>query len=35
MKAGFEIIKTLTKEEQEKEFGISEYAENVLMIKNL
>ncbi|MBU2511964.1 GNAT family N-acetyltransferase [bacterium] len=35
MKTGFEIIKTLTKEEQEKEFGIAEYNENILMIKSL
>jgi len=35
IKAGFETIKTLTKEEQEKEFGIAEYSINVLMIKRL
>jgi diamine N-acetyltransferase len=34
-KAGFEVIKTLTKEEQEKEFGLAEYDDNVLMIKRL
>ena len=35
MKAGFGIIKTLTKEEQEDEFGLAEYAVNVLMMKSL
>ncbi len=34
-KAGFEYVKTMDKREQEKEFGISEYNDNVLMIKNL
>ena len=34
-KAGFEVIKTLNKEEQEKEFGLSEYDDNILMTKNL
>ncbi len=32
-KAGFKIIKTLTKEEQINEFGLSEYTLNVMMIK--
>jgi len=35
MKAGFDIIKTLTKEEQEEEFGLAENDVNVLMIKSL
>jgi len=35
MKAGFVAIKTLSKKEQEKEFGLSEYSVNVLMIKSL
>lgn len=34
-KAGFEYVKTLDKKEQENEFGLSEYDDNVLMIKNL
>lgn len=34
-KAGFNYIKIMNKEEQEKEFGLSEYDDNVLMIKNL
>lgn len=34
-KAGFESIKTLDKNEQENEFGLSEYDDNVLMIKRL
>ncbi len=34
-KAGFEYVKTLSKEEQEKEFGLSEYDDNILMIKKL
>ena len=34
-KAGFEYIKTMTREEQEKEFGLSEYDDNILMIKKL
>lgn len=34
-KAGFKTIKNLNREEQEKEFGLSEYTVNVLMIKNL
>jgi len=34
-KAGFEYVKILDKEEQVKEFGLSEYDDNVLMIKNL
>ena len=33
-KAGFEVIKTLSREEQEQEFGLAEYTENVLMIKS-
>lgn len=34
-KAGFEYIKTMDKQEQEKEFGLSEYDDNVLMVKQL
>lgn len=34
-KAGFEYIKIMNKEEQEKEFGLSECDDNVLMIKSL
>jgi len=34
-KAGFEYVKTLSKEEQKKEFGLSEYDDNILMIKRL
>ena len=34
-KAGFEYVKTLNKEEQEKEFGQAEYDDNVLMKKRL
>jgi diamine N-acetyltransferase len=34
-KAGFEYVKTMDKKEQEKEFGLSEYDDNVLMIKRL
>ena len=34
-KAGFEYIKTIDKKEQEKEFGLSEYDDNILMIKRL
>jgi len=32
-KAGFEYVKTMDKKEQEKEFGLSEYNDNILMIK--
>jgi diamine N-acetyltransferase len=35
MKAGFETIKALPPKEQEKEFGISEYSLNALMVKSL
>ncbi|MEW6054795.1 MAG: GNAT family N-acetyltransferase [Nitrospirota bacterium] len=34
-KAGFEYVKTMAKKEQEKEFGLSEYNDNLLMIKRL
>lgn len=34
-KAGFETVKVMDKKEQEKEFGLSEYDENVFMIKKL
>jgi RimJ/RimL family protein N-acetyltransferase len=34
-KAGFECVKTMNKEEQEKEFGLSEYDDNILMVKSL
>lgn len=34
-KAGFEYIKTMDKKEQEKEFGFSEYDDNILMIKKI
>lgn len=34
-RAGFKYIKNLTKEEQEELFGVSEYDDNVLMIKRL
>ena len=34
-KAGFVFIKILNKKEQEDEFGISEYYDNVLMIKKM
>lgn len=34
-KAGFEYVKILNKEEQKKEFGLSEYDDNILMIKRL
>ena len=33
--AGFEYVKTITKEEQKKEFGKSEFDDNVIMIKKL
>jgi len=35
LKAGFECVKIMNKQEQEKEFGYSEYDDNVLMIKRL
>ena len=34
-KAGFEYVKIINKEEQEKEFGKSEYDDNIMMIKTL
>ena len=34
-KAGFKIVKTMDKKEQEKELGLSEYDDNVLMIKRI
>jgi len=34
-KAGFEYVKTMDKKEQETEFGLSEYGDNILMIKRL
>ena len=34
-KAGFKYVKTMDKKEQEKEFGLSEYNDNILMIKRL
>lgn len=34
-KAGFEYVSTMSKEEQEKEFGQSEYDDNIRMIKRL
>ena len=34
-KAGFEYVKNLNKKEQKKEFGLSEYDDNILMIKKL
>lgn len=34
-KAGFEYVKTLSKEEQIKEFGVSECDDNILMMKRL
>jgi len=34
-KAGFEYVKILSKEEQEKEFGKSEFDDNIIMIKTL
>ncbi len=34
-KAGFEYVKTLNKDEQKKEFGLSEYDDNILMIKRV
>lgn len=34
-KAGFEYIKIMSKKNQEKEFGVSEYDDNVLMIKRI
>jgi len=34
-KAGFEYVSTISKEEQEKEFGKSEYDDNIIMIKKL
>jgi len=34
-KAGFECVKTINKNEQEREFGMSEYDDNVLMLKRL
>jgi RimJ/RimL family protein N-acetyltransferase len=35
LKAGFTFVKTLTKEEQEDEFGLSEYSVNALMKKSV
>lgn len=35
IKAGFEYIKTMSKEEQKNEFGQAEYDDNILMIKKL
>ena len=32
-KSGFEIVSTLSREEQLKEFGISEYEDSLLMIR--
>ena len=34
-KAGFKFVDYISKEEQEKEFGISEFDDNMLMVKNL
>jgi len=34
-KAGFEYVKIINKEEQEKEFGKSEFDDNIIMIKTL
>ena len=34
-KAGFEYVSTISKEEQEKEFGKSEFDDNIIMIKKL
>ena len=34
-KAGFKYVKIMDKKEQEKEFGLSEYDDNILMIKRL
>jgi diamine N-acetyltransferase len=34
-KAGFEYVKIIDKKEQEEEFGLSEYDDNVLMVKRL
>lgn len=34
-KAGFEYVRTISKEEQEKEFGKSEFDDNIIMIKTL
>jgi len=34
-KAGFEYVSTISKEEQEKEFGKSEFDDNIVMIKKL
>lgn len=34
-KAGFQYVKAMDKKEQEKEFGLSEYNDNILMIKRL
>ena len=34
-KAGFEYVRTIDKEEQEKEFGKSEFYDNIIMIKSL
>ena len=34
-KAGFKYVSVITKEEQEKEFGLSEFDDNVIMIKKL
>ena len=34
-KAGFEYIRIINKEEQEKEFGKSEFDDNIIMIKTL
>ncbi len=34
-KSGFETIKTMSKEEQKKEFGVTEYEDSILMIKRI
>ena len=34
-KAGFEYVSTISKADQKKEFGKSEYDDNIIMIKNL
>ena len=34
-KAGFQYVKAMDKKEQEKEFGLSEYNDNILMVKRL
>jgi len=34
-KAGFKYVRIINKEEQEKEFGKSEFADNIIMIKTL